>query len=93
MRKIGIVGGLGPESTIEYYRGIIEAFRPTYERLGYPEIAIESVDLRTFTEQAGAGRWDGIAEMLIEGFETLRRGGAEFGAIAQACREQGLIGG
>ncbi|MBN2553444.1 MAG: amino acid racemase [Spirochaetales bacterium] len=82
MRKIGIVGGLGPESTIEYYRGIIEAFRPTYESLGYPEIAIESVDLRSFTEQAEAGQWDGIAAALIERFETLRRGGAEFGAIA-----------
>ena len=25
MKKIGILGGLGPEATIEYYRGIIEA--------------------------------------------------------------------
>ncbi len=27
MKKIGIVGGLGPESTIDYYKGIINAFR------------------------------------------------------------------
>jgi aspartate racemase len=82
MKKIGILGGLGPESTIDYYRGIIEAFTPAYETLGFPEIAVESVDLRSFTELAQTGGWDRIAEMLIDRCEILRRGGADFGAIA-----------
>lgn len=82
MKKIGIIGGLGPESTIDYYRGIIDAFKPTYQSLGFPEIAVESVDLRRFTEQAEGGGWDRIAAMLIDRFEILRRAGAEFGAIA-----------
>jgi len=82
MKKIGIVGGLGPESTLDYYRWIIDAFKPTYETLGFPEIAVESVDLRSFTEQAQGGEWDRIAAMLIDRFEILRRGGADFGAIA-----------
>lgn len=43
MKKIGIIGGLGPESTLDYYRGIIDAFIPTYEKKGYPEISIESI--------------------------------------------------
>jgi aspartate racemase len=82
MKKIGIVGGLGPESTLEYYRGIIEAFKPTYDTLGFPEIAVESVDLRSFTEKAQREEWEQIAAMLIDRFETLRRGGAQFGVIA-----------
>ena len=82
MKKIGIIGGLGPESTIDYYRGIIDAFKPTYRTLGFPEIAVESVDLRRFTEQAEGGGWDRIAAMLIDRFEILRQAGAEFGAIA-----------
>ena len=82
MKKIGIVGGLGPESTVDYYRGIIDAFKPTYATLGFPEIAVESVDLRSFTEQALNGGWDWIAAMLVDRFEILRRGGADFGAIA-----------
>jgi aspartate racemase len=82
MRKIGIVGGLGPESTLDYYRGIIEAFKPTYDTLGFPEIGVESVDLHSFTEQAQRDEWEEITAMLIERFETLRRGGAGFGAIA-----------
>jgi aspartate racemase len=82
MKKIGIVGGLGPESTIDYYRGIIDAFKPAYQTLGFPEIAVESVDLHWFTEQAEGGGWDRIAAMLIDRCEILRRGGADFGAIA-----------
>jgi aspartate racemase len=82
MKKIGIVGGLGPESTIDYYRGIIEAFKPTYATLGFPEIAVESVDLRSFTELAQREDWEEITAMLIDRFETLRHGGSQFGAIA-----------
>jgi len=82
MKKIGIVGGLGPESTVEYYRGIIEAFKPTYEQIGYPEIGIESVDLHSFIADEQEGAWDKIASMISNRFEILRRGGAELGAIA-----------
>jgi aspartate racemase len=82
MKKIGIVGGLGPESTLDYYRGIIEAFKPTYNQLGYPEIGIESVDLHSMIADAQAGAWDKIASMISDRFEILRRGGAELGAIA-----------
>jgi aspartate racemase len=82
MKKIGIVGGLGPESTIDYYRGIIEAFKPTYEQLGFPQIAVESVDLLEMTRDASSGAWDRIAANIAGRFEILRRGGAQFGAIA-----------
>jgi aspartate racemase len=82
MKKIGIIGGLGPESTIDYYRGIISAFTPTYEQLGFPEITVQSVDLRVFTSLAAAGAWDEIAVMLAERCELLRNSGADFGAIA-----------
>jgi aspartate racemase len=90
MKKIGIIGGLGPESTIDYYRGIIDAFKPSYETLGFPEIAVESVDLRSFTEQARVGGWDKIAAMLVDRFEILRRGGADFGAIASNTPHRGF---
>jgi aspartate racemase len=82
MKKIGIVGGLGPESTLDYYRGIIEAFKPAYEQFGFPEIAIESVDLLEFTREASSNAWERIAADIAGRFEILRRGGARFGAIA-----------
>jgi aspartate racemase len=43
MEKIGLIGGLGPEATIQYYRGIAREF----SKLGYaaPEIIVYSADL------------------------------------------------
>ena len=51
---------------------------------------MESVDLRSFTEQAQGGEWDRIAAMLIDRFEILRRGGADFGAIASNTPHRGI---
>ncbi len=82
MKKIGLIGGLGPESTLDYYRGIIDAFKETYERSGYPEISMESMNLKSFMSLVESGRWDDIAEIMGMHFEVLRQGGAEIGAIA-----------
>lgn len=82
MKKIGIVGGLGPESTMDYYKGIIDAFFPTYEKKGYPEISIESMDLHSVIALMRADAWDKIAKTIASRFERLREGGAELGAIA-----------
>jgi len=40
MRKIGILGGLGPESTVDYYKEIIAAFNHQYRDLAYPDITV-----------------------------------------------------
>jgi len=45
MKKIGIIGGIGPESTLDYYRGIIDAFRERVGGMNYPDIIIYSADL------------------------------------------------
>ena len=82
MKKIGIVGGLGPESTLDYYKGIIDAFKPDYEKNGYPEICIESVDLRTFVTYAEYNQWENVTDALAEKFENLRKNGCDFGVIA-----------
>ncbi len=82
MKKIGIIGGLGPESTLTYYKGIIEAFTPTYSRSGYPEISIESLDLRSIVAMMKAGAWDEIAQKVAKHCELLHRNGAQIGAIA-----------
>jgi aspartate racemase len=82
MKKVGIVGGLGPESTVQYYRGIIDAFKPAYDHYGYPEIAIESINLKAVMNHIDKSRWDEVAEFIASKFEVLRAGGAVFGAIA-----------
>ena len=81
MKKIGIIGGIGPESTLDYYRGIIDAFKPDYDRSGYPEIIIDSLDLRS-TAALMQDNWDELARLFSERFERLRLAGAGFGVIA-----------
>lgn len=82
MKKIGVVGGLGPESTVEYYAGIIDAFKQSYSISGFPEIIIDSVNLKDFTKLAELDKWDEIAVKLARIFEQLRSAGADFGIMA-----------
>ncbi len=82
MKTIGLIAGLGPESTLDYYRGIINAFKPTYDKSGYPEILIHSLDLRELLTLAQEDRWNDITELMTNSFERLRNAGADFGAMA-----------
>ncbi len=82
MKKIALVGGLGPESTREYYRGIISGFKADYNELGSPEMVIESLNLKVILSLADAGNWGKISQIIALKFEVLRLAGAEFGAIA-----------
>jgi len=81
MKKIALVGGLGPEGTLEYYRGIISGFKDDYNKLGYPEMVIESLNLKEILSHADAGDWGKISQIIALKFEDSRRAGAEFGAI------------
>jgi aspartate racemase len=81
MKKIGLIGGLSPESTISYYDGIIRLFTDTYDKRGYPEIIIESLDLKYYTQLAQSNEWDKIASGISERFNVLKNAGAKFGAI------------
>jgi aspartate racemase len=43
-RVLGIVGGTGPESTIDYYRSLIAVWRRRWPDGSYPRVIIDSVD-------------------------------------------------
>lgn len=82
MRKIGLIGGLGPESTLDYYKGIISAFAAAGANYNYPEIFIHSLSMGSLMRRANAGQWDQVAEMLLDSVQALHRAGAQFAAIA-----------
>ena len=42
MKKIGLVGGLGPASTVYYYLGLIKLCQSQYGENAYPKIIIDS---------------------------------------------------
>lgn len=82
MKKIGIIGGIGPESTLDYYRGIIDAFRRRTGGLHSPEILIYSGDLAELLEILEATDLEALAQWLLFRIAALHRAGAEFAVIA-----------
>lgn len=77
MKRIGIVGGLGPEATVDYYRIIIDGCRKkTGGRV--PEIIIYSLDLKDFP---GLDQRDEIIRWLGGAINALQRAGADFAAL------------
>jgi aspartate racemase len=82
MRTLGILGGLGPESTIDYYRSIIASMRERRPKGGNPHLVINSLDVDEVIQLLNAGRVDELADYITQGVEALVRAGAEIGCIA-----------
>jgi len=82
MNTLGIIGGLGPESTIDYYQKIIALYRERTGDGSYPEFIIASVNLRKGLDFMDANDLAGMADYLLEGIGKLARAGADFGLIS-----------
>jgi aspartate racemase len=82
MKTLGIIGGLGPESTLDYYQRIIALFRERTGHRHYPEFVIVSVDLRKGLDFMDANDLSSMANYLLEGIDKLARAGAGFGIIS-----------
>ncbi len=80
MKKIGIIGGTTPESTLYYYKNFIELSRKLFEPNYYPTIIIYSLNFKEFSENPRG--WDGRREMLIQAAQSLERAGAEIIALS-----------
>jgi len=81
-KKIGIIGGLSPESTASYYLHIVHSYVKKFGDNGYPEIIIYSVNLSKYHKWRDDGRWDLVVQGLSEAANSLQKAGAEFGLIA-----------
>ncbi len=82
MKNIGILGGLGPESTIEYYRTIISLCREKGMGHNYPVIIIYSVNFQEINNLLKTGNLSEYANRLLEGIKSLNNAGADFALIA-----------
>lgn len=81
MQKIGLVGGLGPASTVEYYRELIALCREIYGPDCYPEILIDSLNMGIHNDLLDREAYDELAERLLKSLRNLQAGGAEVAAI------------
>jgi aspartate racemase len=82
MKTVGIIGGIGPESTVEYYRGIIAAYREQKQDSNYPAILLNSINLTKTLNWFEANEWAKATEYLVEEMQRLARAGADFGVLA-----------
>ena len=80
--KLGIVGGLGPASTIDYYREIIESYRRVRGEDNYPEIVIDSVNMGELVMGIRQHDYEKVAGLLLSSISNLEKAGADFIAIA-----------
>lgn len=84
MRTIGIIGGLGPEATIDYYKEIIQRFNTLNPNgnLNYPEIVIYSVNIGKLIGHMEVQEYDKAVDYLSSSIHKLEAAGADFGAIS-----------
>lgn len=82
MQPIGVVGGIGPESTIDYYRAMIAAYREARPDGSYPAIVITSIDPIAMLGGLMRGETAAVVEMLVSELQRLERAGADVALMA-----------
>ncbi len=81
-KVIGILGGMSPESTAEYYQHITRTYTQRYGDHGYPRIIIYSVSFQSYVDWPNQNRWDLVAQDLSDAARRLEAAGADFIVIA-----------
>jgi aspartate racemase len=81
-KRIGILGGMSPESTVAYYEYITRTYTERHGDYGYPEILIYSVSFQPYVDWPNQDRWDLVAQGLSQAAETLEAAGADLILIA-----------
>ena len=82
MKTLGIVGGIGPESTIEYYRLLIDAYQKRMGAKTLPQMVINSIDVYRGLAMLDDNRPDLLADYIADAVKTLANAGADFAVIA-----------
>jgi len=80
MAIVGLVGGLGPESTIDYYRLILEAWKARHPS-SLPHVVIDSLDVNLAIRLVQDDH-PGLVQYLLESIHRLQGAGCDFAAMA-----------
>jgi len=80
-RLIGVIGGIGPESTIDYYRLFVSIYRE-HRPDAYPPVIINSIDLAKALKLVSSGDLPGLAAYMLEEIHRLARAGATHGLLS-----------
>ncbi|MDP9858573.1 aspartate racemase [Olsenella profusa DSM 13989] len=81
MHKLGLIGGVGPESTIDYYLGITQGVRRRVGRDYFPPLTIESMSCYDVMPLAAERRLDELTDYFMGGIEHLASAGCDVAAL------------
>lgn len=85
MKTIGIIGGVGWSSTVDYYRIMNENVQNNLGGDNSAKILLYSIEFGEFSRQerlAAAGNWDPLNATMIDAAKRLKAGRADFIVIA-----------
>lgn len=82
MKKLGLIGGVGPESTIPYYRGIVYGVQEKIGKTVFPPLTVESLSSFEVIRMSSQGMRKELTDYLLAGIRNLAAAGADFGALA-----------
>ena len=78
MKRIGLLGGMSWESSLEYYRLLNEMVKNRLGGLHSAECIMASVDFGPVSDMMKTDDWKGIERVLSEAAQDLKRAGADF---------------
>ena len=81
MKKIGLLGGLSCESTVEYYKIINSEARKVLGGCASAELVIESFNFKEIEEMQFADKWVELGQKLGTAAKNLEKAGAEYVVI------------
>ena len=82
MKKLGLIGGMGPESTLPYYQGIVYGVQKKMGQPFFPHFTVESVNVFQILSFLNAGDKDALVDYLMTAINNLANAGADFIALA-----------
>lgn len=82
MKTLGVVGGIAPGSTVDYYLALVAEYRARRGDGSYPSIVINSIDLTRMLGMVGKGRRTELVTYLRDEIDRLARAGAQVGLLA-----------
>lgn len=77
MKKIGMIGGMSWESSLEYYRMANELVKEKLGGLHSCPCLMDSLDFGVIEELQRAGRWEDLTRIMVESARRLEKAGAE----------------
>ncbi len=84
-RILGVVGGVGPESTLDYYRRLIDGYHARLGPASHPPVLIDSLDGGRIIPFLVAGDLDPVRDAVAKAVEQLAAGGAGLALVASVA--------